>query len=312
MSAHRPLIDKSVGDLVETFNEKCLAARQLGPSGAIFDDDIPSTFLKKPASAKAIEALERKVKSEPHNFTDGLPEEYVQFLKITNGFYADGNGASNDEVFRPVSEVKLFESEWSMEMLGLEFDNCEVAVDLPDTTWALQLGAGGDEGEQLLLPPATTKTIVQVLQQAHAKSTHSSDKERIEEVAAKLAGSFDKLSEVQHLIIRMYHWDTEIGLFSGFKHLLENFVQKMGEDAGNGHDDDNEDEEEDEDLDDAKNRRKQIPEGKPNILKNLKFLFTGTFDLLDRDSSKKTVEKYGGKVISNLEKTDCGLNIHAC
>ena len=50
--------------------------------------------------------------------------------------------------------------------------------------------------------------------------------------------------------------------------------------------------------------RKTIPQGDPTALEGLKFLFTGTLDLLDRNTAKKTVEQHGGSIISNLEKTD--------
>ena len=50
--------------------------------------------------------------------------------------------------------------------------------------------------------------------------------------------------------------------------------------------------------------RKTIPQGDPSALEGLKFLFTGTLDLLDRNTAKKTVEQHGGSIISNLEKTD--------
>jgi len=36
----------------------------------------------------------------------------------------------------------------------------------------------------------------------------------------------------------------------------------------------------------------------------VKLLFTGTFDAMDRDTSKATAVKYGAKVITKLEDTD--------
>ncbi|ORY60098.1 uncharacterized protein BCR38DRAFT_412299 [Pseudomassariella vexata] len=50
--------------------------------------------------------------------------------------------------------------------------------------------------------------------------------------------------------------------------------------------------------------RKTIPKGKPNCLKGLKVLFTGTFNTMDRKTSVAAAEKYGAQVITKLEDTD--------
>ncbi|KAK7751106.1 hypothetical protein SLS62_006935 [Diatrype stigma] len=50
--------------------------------------------------------------------------------------------------------------------------------------------------------------------------------------------------------------------------------------------------------------RKQIPEGKPNCLRGLKLLFTGTFETMDRRTSLATAARYGAEVVTKLEETD--------
>ena len=90
----RPFKDKTIAELVHMFNDKCIAQERLGHMGtseAFEEEDrgpLPSTFLKDPTSEAAIDELERKVRAEPYNFSDGLPADYVEFLKITNGIYA--------------------------------------------------------------------------------------------------------------------------------------------------------------------------------------------------------------------------------
>ena len=54
----------------------------------------------------------------------------------------------------------------------------------------------------------------------------------------------------------------------------------------------------------ASTYRKKIPEGKPNCLRGLKLLFTGTFETMDRRTSIATAVRYGGEVITKLEDTD--------
>lgn len=50
--------------------------------------------------------------------------------------------------------------------------------------------------------------------------------------------------------------------------------------------------------------RKTIPKGKPNCLRGVKILFTGTFNTMDRVTSIATAKKYGADVITKLEDTD--------
>jgi NAD-dependent DNA ligase len=54
----------------------------------------------------------------------------------------------------------------------------------------------------------------------------------------------------------------------------------------------------------AKTHRKVIPVGKPNCLRGLKILFTGTFETMDRKTSVATAITYGADVITKLEDTD--------
>ena len=315
--------NKPVSELVHEFNDKCLALKRLGTNGATLNwdenpDEMPSTFLKRPATKKAIDDLQRKVRAEPYNFTSGLPEDYIEFLRITNGIYADKDEADNGaEIFRPVSKVKLEEvMEYTGEMLKIEFDGAlSDAINWPEQSYALQLGAGGDEGTQHILAPSLVKTITEGLKKAHSKVS-GGDKKKIEELAATAGGSVAQLTDAKTIILRTYHWDTEVGIFFSFKHLLGQYIQDMDEEGDDEGGDDEDDDDGDDDgsenedkhslaiLETAHNKRKNIPEGKPDALQGLKFLFTGTLDLLDRNTAKKTVEEHGGSVITNLEKTD--------
>lgn len=50
--------------------------------------------------------------------------------------------------------------------------------------------------------------------------------------------------------------------------------------------------------------RKTIPKGKRNCLADVKILFTGTFNTMDRVTSIATAKKYGADVVTKLEDTD--------
>ena len=143
--------------------------------------------------------------------------------------------------------------------------------------------------------------VIDGLRKARKKASKAG-KEKIDDFAAEIGGL-----KTEYFVVRMYHWAAEIEVFSSFKHLLENFVQGMDEDLEKkgidqvGNDDSAK---KAGTAPQAPSRRRTIPEGKPSALKDLKFLFTGTLDLLDRKTAKITVEKYGGTIVSNLEKAD--------
>ena len=56
-------------------------------------------------------------------------------------------------------------------------------------------------------------------------------------------------------------------------------------------------------AEDAKAAKKTIPEGRPDVLKDLKLLFTGTMSM-DRKTSEATAKKYGATIVKKLEETD--------
>ena len=52
-----------------------------------------------------------------------------------------------------------------------------------------------------------------------------------------------------------------------------------------------------------------IPEGKPNCLKGITFVITGTLKAFTRNEAKKLIEKYGGTLASSISKK---VNILVC
>nr|POE92996.1 replication factor c subunit 1 [Quercus suber] len=53
-----------------------------------------------------------------------------------------------------------------------------------------------------------------------------------------------------------------------------------------------------------KNEKKEIPDGKPNALKGLRLLFTGTFDSMDRSTCEAAAVHYGASITKKLVDTD--------
>ncbi|KAI9723748.1 MAG: hypothetical protein M1812_001048 [Candelaria pacifica] len=322
----RPYKDKSISELAHLFNDKCLATKRLGSAGASYtfndnedDEKLPSTFLKDPASSSAIDDIQAKMRAEPYNFPDGLPEDYIEFLKVTNGIYAFDHADSNDEIFRPVEKLEFEDGFMPLELLPMGVLSSDIEVDWPEPDWGLQLGAGGDEGTHHLYPPHTIKAAIDALDKVYKKAKKD-DKKKIEKAAKDLFGGMNQLRKTTCVVFRMYHWAAEVEIFPTFKALLEDFVQGMDEEEekmkkekeeekGNvGKEKANNNGETSKAQKSKSNTttkdRKSIPEGKPNSLTDLKLIFTGTFDTMDRNTSKATTEKYGGRVISKLEDAD--------
>jgi BRCT domain type II-containing protein len=125
-------------------------------------------------------------------------------------------------------------------------------------------------------------------------------------------------------VIRAYHWAAEVEAFASFKHLLESCVTDMDkEQADDENDDDNNDEDGDDDDETVVNedagdddlsagetcepdtkKRKIASEYKPDSLKGLKLLFTGTFDSMDRKTCEATAKEHGAKITTKLEDAD--------
>ncbi|KAI9707089.1 MAG: hypothetical protein M1836_000049 [Candelina mexicana] len=320
----RPYESKSISELAHLFDSKCLSKSQLGIVGPTFESQqdstllLPSTFLKDPASTSAIDNLQQKIRAEPYNFADGLPEDYIEFLKVTNGIYAHDRDDSNDEIFRPVEKVSLDEGFVGLDLLPNLGGNIE--VDWPEPRWGLQLGAGGDEGAHHIYPPHDVKAAVEALDRVYKKAKKE-DKKLIEKAAKELYGGMEQFRKTTCVVFRMYHWAAEVEVFPSFKALLEEFVQGMDEveekkdKEEEGKEGDNEQNTAKENGESSKapnapptttnhHNRKTIPSGKPNSLSSLKLIFTGTFNTMDRKTSKATTEKYGGHIISKLEDAD--------
>lgn len=332
--------------LVHAYNSKCLAANTLLPSGPDFaelydgdgDEDKdkarPRTFLHAPASEEAIAALDARVRA--HGFPAGLPADVAALYRATDGIYAPGgDGDGNDEIFRPAALVEMVDdAEWPCELLPLP--GADVDIEWPDIAKAVQLGAGGDEGMQLLVPPATTAEAIRVAEEAW-KNADEKARAEMEKVAGKIYGGWDEMKKLEVAVIRTYHWATETEVFANFQHLLldgyvmadakdgkdedededeENEDEEGGEDGGDGADEDGDetepeeveggDDEETEDDEEPKPKkgRKAAPKSKRSALDNVKLIFTGTFKTMDRKTCEQTAKQHGGQLTRKLADAD--------
>ncbi|ORY56988.1 uncharacterized protein BCR38DRAFT_450524 [Pseudomassariella vexata] len=247
---NRPLQNQSVSELVHLFNNKCIEKKKLGSYGASTkfrdnpDDDywrMPDTFLKDPAPRDEIDDLDRRAREPPFNFANGLPPDYLEFLRTTNGIYAIDRADDGDEIFRPAHLVELMDEEdWNCELLPKEMlEDCDVEIDWPELNGLIHIGAGGDEGYHWLVSPHTTKAAIAAFDDAYDKASDA-DKEKLEKAANELYSGLTEMRRLEYSVFRVYHWAAQIEAFASFKHLLEDFVTGMDEIK---EEDDDEDEE---------------------------------------------------------------------
>lgn len=314
---HRPFISKTISELVQTFNEQCLAAGSCGTAGGVWTADdhpdapeeerLPASFLKSPASQGAINELEGQVVED---FPDGLPEDLKEFFKATNGIYPHDNADCCQEIIRPLQAVEYIDLdeyglELELEPLPFELTMQTAEFQWPSIKTGIQLGAGGDEGVQVLVPPAIVREAVMIFNEVY-DSADKDTKEKLECAVREFYGEkgIEALRNVVCPVLRTYHWSGKLEMFLSLKHLMEDYVKAM-EDAKVRKEDKNRGKVDEENKEKEHNvPRKTIPEGEPNSLKGLKLLFTGTFDTMDRATSKSTAQKYGAEVITKLENTD--------
>ncbi|KAF3020253.1 hypothetical protein E8E14_012433 [Neopestalotiopsis sp. 37M] len=333
----RELQHTPIDVLVHAYNSKCLAINKLAPCGPdladFHDGDVtqyPRTFLQPPASEEAIKALDRTFRD--NGFPNGMPEDVGAFYRVTNGIFSGDDGASGGEIFRPAEHVEVMTADdvlWPCELLPFIDDDNRVGLDLtlewPEMQHAVQLGAGGDEGTQLLVPPEMTKKAIAVAEKAW-KDGDDKTKRILEEIAEKIYGGWEDMKKLEVAVIRVYHWAAETESFSSFKHMLEAYVMDAGntkaddgndggdegEDGADGDEtiDDNsaveevdDDETQDEDEEDDKELSAGPQEG-ADALKDRKIIFTGTFETMDRKTCEAKAKEHGAQLTRKLADAD--------
>lgn len=150
-------LDRSIPELVKFMSENYVAARAADSSEDGGDEAAPS-YLMPPASDYDIQELEDRI-----GFT--LPDDYKEFLRVSNGFSEDDDPLDTTGIFYGSSCINwddlIEDTEQGIELLPYSY----TAIDLMDTfEWpkaqAISLGAGGDEGQIWLFEPNSLPTQV--------------------------------------------------------------------------------------------------------------------------------------------------------
>ena len=227
----RPYRDHTVKELCHLFNDKCIKSKRLGGGqGATMSweddpDNMPDTFLAEPATDDEIQELEQKAKAE--GYTEGLPGDYKEFLKVTNGFSIPGEPDSPQSILYP-TEVLQFDGDIGdeVELLHPDSLNCDVKFEWPPAREFLNVGAGGDEGSINLLDPESTNQAIEAFKKTY-EAAGAVDRKRIERAVKDTYGSVDELLNLKYPVLRWYHWFPALeGCYASFRHLLEIVVME--------------------------------------------------------------------------------------
>ena len=232
MSIERPLQDKGMAELAQQLSRNSQAGRNFGASGMdyFYERDRAPNILYKPASEQDIEGLQQRARQS--GFPNGLPEDYVEFLRLSNGI---GNRYPRDydEIFAPVSLVAFERSsgramKHTLFPLKGELKDLGIKVDWPDEIWALNIGIGG-EGHQHIFPETVAKPVGEGLRKALEKTKDPAKKAEIEHIAKLMAGSLDDLPNMRCFVTRFVYPLGWTELFCSFKRLLESLVEDTTE-----------------------------------------------------------------------------------
>ncbi|CAE7200313.1 SMI1-KNR4 domain containing protein [Pyrenophora teres f. teres] len=189
----RPHVDKSIQELLQVLDQNYIAARKLDPESGrvmkVVEDIVTDTFLRPGVSEAQIRELEKRLAQNlsldaeddkpmlPNGKNGKLPEDYKEFLRISNGYFPEGNPLSG--LFYSYDEVGTadcaFLSEDSMDLGFSLFPYVYTSIRGIDNIQlghfdCFAIGIGGDEGTVILIPPMSVKLAVEAFEAAYASA----------------------------------------------------------------------------------------------------------------------------------------------
>lgn len=207
----RPYADRAIADLVDLLDE----AKK---TQALLEEEHEPQTCRKSAIDQEIADLEERLGKTPrlsnYQATSGnrpidsdmkhllpkgsLPDDYKEFLRITNEFWSDlyqgqpdnpgnlfygieGIEASDDCVWVHNLDFTLFPTE----LTNVSDDD----IALGDFT-GFSVGAGGDEGSAILIPPSSVKKIHERFEKTYAVADNR-DKRKLEREALDICGGIE-------------------------------------------------------------------------------------------------------------------------
>jgi hypothetical protein len=224
-----PLAGMSISELVKIMDDNYVAARRAnvhsGGNMTVkgFDPaNVPKSFLRAGATEDEIAALEEKLGVK-------LPNDYKEFLRITNGFY-DDDPDSPTAIFYGTVGVKMDDTisdcQQGVELLPYPYTSLKLMeeFDWPEVKEAFSIGPTGDEGNAWLFPRKDIEEGLAEFERVYQEANEG-DRAVYEQGAKDLYGGLEKMRAAEWLIITWAHWKPEPEPYPGFRAYLEHEVQ---------------------------------------------------------------------------------------
>jgi hypothetical protein len=252
----RPYADRTIAGLVDLLEEAYRA------QALVEGEENPQTR-RKPATEKEIVGLEKRLRratdlnEEPLLPGGALPDDYKEFLRVTNGFWSDiyqdepnnsGNLFYGTEGI-DTSDDCLWVRDLDFTLFPRELTNVsEDEIALGEFT-GFSIGTGGDEGSAILIPPSSVKQILESFEEVHA-AANARGRRELEREALDLYGGIERLRNMEWLCVESFHWAPEASLFYDFRGHLEHCVEEAVKTADELREGGSEDEEAEEEQSD--------------------------------------------------------------
>ncbi|KAF1998386.1 hypothetical protein P154DRAFT_250780 [Amniculicola lignicola CBS 123094] len=147
--ARRIFKDLPMKDLVQLCNDNTIK-NAIWEDMGVDGDDPPTTILRKGATPEQIEALEKKIENT-------LPDEFKEFLSITNGMESVWNGVFGEPKILGTEEIHIFDAteqqeQWIDSAVKIPFvTTMSVKVEWPPMNRVVQINEGDEESKFLWL-----------------------------------------------------------------------------------------------------------------------------------------------------------------
>ncbi|KAM0418946.1 hypothetical protein ACHAPT_012104 [Fusarium lateritium] len=228
-----PTEGKSIRELLEELDRN---TRANGTShyDAMGEEVPKSLFVQPPATDEQISALERKLDIK-------LPDDYKEFLKISNGFGGTWNGCFLEPPLHGVHDVDW--AEIYGEDLPVELHESPTGImdlelpggrEWPTYERPLELGYL-DVLRVLFIPPHVTKRAIKAYKEVvESPETPDAVKQHTRKLIASKYGSWDAFAKLEW--VAMEEHDTESVAWGTFTQFLQGLVRKseMGTWEGQG------------------------------------------------------------------------------
>jgi hypothetical protein len=228
----RPYTSKSTQELLQIANENTIKN-----TGLDFWDAqvVPKTLLHDPATDADIEALELRLEVT-------LPDDYNEFLRITNGFGSGDQGIFTgvfpDPAIHSTEHIKWIDTD---ESLPIPVQLCslppeiESLVEIEDDTWnsphaltakIIELGERDIEAIWLI-PPETTKAAIAVYRHIY-EAANTEQKVVVDRAVEVFAGSWEELEKLQWCCLSADLENCGWNWFTSFRQYLERSAWRSG------------------------------------------------------------------------------------